>query len=392
LKRPTNYPAISLLFSSSLVSGIFWFNNSAIYPFIASNLNLGISVLGVMSAGFLAGVGLIQIPSGLLAMRIGMKDAILIGTTISSLATFATALVSDPLALEALRFVVGAGLALMFTPGVSLVASYYPHGSEGFGVGIYDSFSLTGGIFAYIGDVLLASALGWRATLEIDAAAGFVVGLALFVIIPREKMPEDFRIHVPKVRNVLLDRWLLTVGFSLLGLEFASALVGNFMVYFLSSGLKESALFAGVVGSVLPAAGVASSAYFGRIYDRTKKTKLLIVSLGALSAAGLGVSALNTLSGSVLSTLMVGYFSSAGFIVCIAAARKLSEKHEKEYEVLGVSWVITLSLVGSFFGPIFFSFAVISFGYVAAWIFSGLISLGFFAPLIISMMRKYPSP
>jgi MFS family permease len=345
-----------------------------------------------MSAGFLAGVGLIQIPSGLLAMRIGMKDAILVGTTISSLATFATALVSDPLALEALRFVVGAGLALMFTPGVSLVASYYPHGREGFGVGVYDSFSLTGGIFAYIGNVILASSFGWRATLEIDAAAGFVVGLTFFVIIPGEKVREDFRIHVPKVRNVLLDRWLLTVGFSLLGLEFASALVGNFMVYFLSSGLKESALFAGVVGSVLPAAGVASSAYFGRVFDRTKKTKLLMLSLGALSAAGLAVSALNTLSGSVLSTLMVGYFSSAGFIVCIAAARKLSEKHEMEYEVLGVSWVITLSLVGSFFGPIFFSFAVISFGYVVAWIFSGLISIGFFVPLIASMMRRYANP
>ncbi|HYB04284.1 MAG TPA: MFS transporter, partial [Nitrososphaerales archaeon] len=381
----------SLLFSSSLVSGIFWFNNSAIYPFIASNLNLGISVLGVMSAGFLAGVGLIQIPTGLLAMRIGMKDAILVGTAISSLATFATALVSDPLALEALRFAVGAGLALMFTPGVSLVASYYPHGREGFGVGVYDSFSLTGGIFAYIGDVLLASSFGWRATLEIDAAAGFAVGLAFFLIIPREKMREDFSIHVPKVRNVFLDSWLLTVGFSLLGLEFASALVGNFMVYFLSSGLKESALFAGIVGSVLPAAGVASSAYFGRIFDRTKKTKLLILSLGVLSAAGLAISALNTLSGSVLSTLMVGYFSSAGFIVCVAAARKLSEKHEMEYEVLGVSWVITMSLVGSFFGPIFFSFAVISFGYVQAWIFSGLISIGFFAPLIVSMTRRYPN-
>ena len=89
---------------------------------------------------------------------------------------------------------------------------------------------------------------------------------------------------------------------------------------------------------------------------------------------------------------MVGYFNSAGFIVCIAAARKLSEKHETEYEVLGISWVITLSLLGSFFGPIFFSFAVISFGYVVAWIFSGLISLGFFAPLIASMVRRYPNP
>ncbi len=333
-----------------------------------------------------------QILSGLLSMRIGPKSTILLGTGLSTLATLVTALESDPVALVLLRFLIGAGLALMFTPGVSLVASYYPHGSEGFGVGVYDSFSLVGGIFAYIGDVLLASTLGWRPTLELNAVAGLVVGLAFFAILPKEKMREDFRIQGVKVRNVLLDHWLLIVGFSLLGLEFASALVGNFMVYYVSSGLKESTLFAGIVGSVLPAAGVASSAFFGRIFDRTTRTKSLMLVLGVLSAVGLATSALNTLSGSVLSTLIVGYFSSAGFIVCIAASRKLSEKHELEYEVLGVSWVITLSLFGSFFGPIFFSYAVVSFGYVPAWIFSGLISTGFFAPLLANMLRTEPNP
>ncbi len=63
-----------------------------------------------------------------------------------------------------------------------------------------------------------------------------------------------------------------------------------------------------------------------------------------------------------------------------------------EYEVLGVSWAITLSLVGSFFGPIFFSYAVIFVGYEFAWIFSSLICLAFFAPLVVSWARKYPNP
>jgi len=388
LNQSTNYAAISLLFLSSLSSGIFWFNNSALYPFIASDLNLGISVLGIMSAGFLAGVGLAQIPSGLLAMRIGMKGTILLGDAIASLSTFATALVSTPLALEILRFFVGAGLALLFTPGVSLVASYFPHGRQGLGVGVYDGFSLTGGIFAYIGSAVLAVNFGWRASLEVEAGIGIAVGLAFFLIIPKETTREEFQIHLPKIRNVLIDRWLLIVGLSLLGLEFAAALVGNFMVYFLSSGLKETALIAGIIGSVLPAAGVASSAIFGRIFDRTTRTKLLILSLGVLSAVGLVISALNTLSGSVLSTVLVGFFGSAGFIVCVSAARRLSDKHETEYEVLGVSWVITLSLVGSFFGPIVFSFAVVSFGYIPAWIVSGIISIAFFAPLVWNMVKR----
>lgn len=392
MKRETSYPAISLLLLSSLVSGILWFNNSAIYPFIASDLGLGISVLGLMSAAFLAGVGLSQIPAGLLSMRIGSRDVIIIGTVVSSLASLATAVESSTVLLIILRFIVGMGLALLFTPGLSLIASYFPPGREGFGVGIYDSVSLVGGIFAYIGDVLMASDLGWRVALALNGAAGLVIGVAFFAILPRKRTGESSVIHVPKIRNVLLDRWLLTVGISLLGLEFASALVANFMVYFLSSGLKVSAIFSGVVTSIIPAAGVASSTVFGRIFDRTSRTKLLMLSLGILAATGLAVSALNDLPGSVLSTLMVGFFSSGGFIVCIAASRKLSEKHGLEYEILGISWAVTLSLFGSFFGPIFFSLAVVSFGYVTAWIISGLISAVFFVPLVFSLIRGYPNP
>jgi MFS family permease len=354
-------------------------------------LKLGIAVLGLMSASFLAGVGLFQIPSGLLSMRIGMKNTIIIGTAISSFATLASAVQSDPLSLIVLRFIIGAGIAFMFTPGVSLIASYYPAGREGFGVGVYDAFSLTGGIFAYIGNTIIASQYGWRLALALNAVGGLVVGLAFLAIIPRETIREDFKIHVPKIKNVLLDRWLLTVGISLLGLEFASALVGNFMVFYLSSGLRENPLVSGLIASLLPISGVIASVAFGRIFDQTKKMKPLILCLGILTAFGLAVSALNDLNGSVLSTLIVGFFSSGGFIVCIAASRQLT-KHEMEYEVLGVSWAITLSLFGSFFGPIFFSYAVIFVGYESAWIFSSLISLGFFAPLVISWARKYPNP
>jgi MFS family permease len=295
---------------------------------------------------------------------------------------------SNPTALVIFRLIVGAGVAFIFTPGISLVASYYPHGGEGFGVGVFDTFSLAGGMFAYIGNVLLASSFGWRGALATNAGIGIVVGVAFLVILPGDGNREELRLHATKVRNVLLDSWVLIVGLSLLGLEFASALVGNFMVFYLSSGLKESAILAGIVGSVLPASGLIASAVFGRIFDRTKRTRLLIFSLGIASAIGLASSALNTFNGSVLSTLMVGFFGSAGFVVCVSAARLLSDKHDREYEVLGVGWVVTLSLLGSFFGPIFFSFAVVSSGYTAAWIFSGVISILFFAPLLGNMIKR----
>ncbi len=251
-----------------------------------------------------------------------MKGTIIIGTAMSSLATLASAVQSDAFGLIVLRFIIGAGLAFMFTPGVSLIASYYPPGKEGFGVGVYDAFSLIGGIFAYVGNTIIASQYGWRIVLASNAATGLVVGLAFLAIMPRESIREDFKIHVPKIKNLLLDRWLLTVGISLLGLEFASALVGNFMVFYLSSGLRQNPLVSGLIASLLPISGVTASVIFGKIFDRTKKMKPLILCLGTLTAFGLAVSALNNLNGSILSTLFVGFFSSGGFIVCVAASRQ----------------------------------------------------------------------
>jgi MFS family permease len=332
---------------------------------------------------------LFQIPAGIISMRLGMKRTVILGTATSLSATFLSAIVSSSFLLILLRLVAGSGIALLFTPGVSLIASYYPMGSEGFGVSVYDGSSCVGGIFAYVADVIIASALGWRAALTINALVGVLVGIAFFAILPNERKRIGFEIRLSKIRDVLLDSWLLTIGLSLLGLEFTSALVGNFMVFYLSSGLKETALFSGLVGSVLPAAGLASTAFIGKVFDRTQRPKVLILLLGILSALGLAVSALETLGGSLLSTSMVGFFGSAGFIVCIAASRKISGKHhdESEYEVLGISWVITLSLVGSFVAPIFFSFATVSLGYPVAWISSALISLVFFLPLVLSMFK-----
>jgi hypothetical protein len=62
----------------------------------------------------------------------------------------------------------------------------------------------------------------------------------------------------------------------------------------------------------------------------------------------------------------------------------LPSNREPEYEALAVSWAISLSLVGSFFAPVFFSYAVLFHGYDFAWVASSLLSLGFFVPLVLS--------
>ena len=381
-----NYPAICVLFLSSLFSGISWFNIASIFPFIASDLGIGIAQLGLMSATFLAGVGLGQVPAGIISAKIGLKRTIVLGTIVSSFAILLSATVYDPIYLIVLRFLVGIAAAFISTPGIILSARYFATGREGFAVGLYDASSLIGGVVGLVGNAIIATSLGWRVALATNGVAGLFLVVALLFAIPKENVRIDFKMRASSVRKVLLDRWLVTLGLALLGLEITVALVGNFMVVYLNSGQGKNVVTSGVSTSLLPIFGILPTIAFGRFFDRAKDVRKLIIYLGLLTASGLAISAFSTLVSAILSTSLVGFFEGAGYILCVVAARH-GNKHETEYEVLGVSWTLTLSLVGSFFAPIFFSYAVILNGYSFAWIASSLLSIGFFFPLVLTSVK-----
>src|SRR5437870_12050725 len=81
---------------------------------------------------------------------------------------------------------------------------------------------------------------------------------------------------------------------------------------------------------------------------------LLVASAPTLSAAA---------AGAVLGGIAVGPASTINF----AAAKDLS-RVEKEYEGLTIGWVNSISLTGSFWPPLGFSYFARSFNYSAAWI------------------------
>jgi len=382
LKPEINVSVISVLFLSGFFTGISWFGIASIFPFIAPDLGVGISELGLMSASFLAGVGLSQIPSGIFSARMGPKQSMILGAFISASSILACAIIHDANLLIALRFSVGIGTAFVFTPGISLVARHFPFDREGFGIGLFDASSLVGAVAGLLGNAILATYLGWRITLVGNGVVGLAIALALIFIIPKEIARSDFRIRASSVKRILLDKWLIAFGLSLLGLEIAIALEGNFMVFYLTSGLGEGAIISGLVTSLLPIFGIFPTIFFGRLSIRMENIRRLVLLMGFLTASSLAIISFSTLISSVVSTILVGFFQSAGFILCINASRQQSNR-EQEYESLAISWAITLSLVGSFFAPVFFSYAVLLYGYEFAWIACSLLSIGFFVPLVL---------
>ena len=138
MDRVSRLAVLSLLFAR-VIYAINWFNIASIFPHIALDFKQDVSLLGLLSTSFFIGIGLFQVPGGILAAIQGARRTAIYGITIASSASLLCGLSSQLQQMEVLRFVVGLGMALFFGPSVTLVTRYLGRGSEGLAVGLLNS-------------------------------------------------------------------------------------------------------------------------------------------------------------------------------------------------------------------------------------------------------------
>lgn len=112
------------LMLARVVYTINWFNIASIFYLIASDFREDIAMLGIISASFLFGVGLFQVPAGIMAAKFGPRKIAIYGIMIASAAALVTGLASDTTQIIVLRFLIGMGMACFFGPSVILVSKY----------------------------------------------------------------------------------------------------------------------------------------------------------------------------------------------------------------------------------------------------------------------------
>jgi MFS family permease len=119
----------------------------------------------------------------------------------------------------------------------------------------------------------------------------------------------------------------------------------------------------------------------GRINDRISKPQRLMFVTGIICAVGLVATSFNSVNGAIVSTILVGSSNAGGFAVGFIVARETA-RHQREYEALGMSWVSTVSFIGSFWIPGLFSSIALQFGYSAAWVAVALLTVVLTFPVI----------
>jgi MFS family permease len=403
IRKYNSFQIVSLLLARVLYSAN-WFNIASIFFLIAVDLRQDISMLGLVTASFIIGVGIFQVPAGILAAKYGASKIAVSGILIASFCVLLTGISNDILQIAILRFIVGMGMACFFGPSVIMISQYLGKRSEGLGIGLINSAHAIGGIIGVFGWVILAQLYGWRTSIIIGGAIGLATGIILIIsalvvkpqvktqderippgntVNEQDKSPDtEGRISPLALRRTLFNRSLVVLGLTLLSFQAGSSIILTFVVYYLVGSMKIDLTIAGFIGSVNLIIALLVSPMFGRIYDRTKKTKNILIISGLSAAIGVCGMSVPSLYIIIPSMIISAVFLSAGFVIVYAEAKRTNSAQglDPNYQTLAVSFVNGISLFGAFWIPVLFSFSVDLIGFSNAWILGGFIVFLFILP------------
>jgi len=344
-----------------------WFNIASVFTSMATDLKTDVSGLGLLASSFFLGVAIFQVPGGILAAKFGPKRTSFLGVLIASVCSLLVSFSSELAHAIVLRFLVGLGMAFFFAPGASLIAKYYRKGSEGVGIGLYNSAFDLGGALGLFGWALLAEVVGWRSSLLISGGFGVGTTILLLLALPRDAAENGFELKREEVRKVLLNRGLIILSLNMLGQGIGSTLIGSFMVYFLERALGLGAGPAGGVGALVLLVPLVVSPVGGKVYDKLRDPRSLMLLSGLGVSIGVGLPAFGGVYGAVVATVAAGLSYGVGFTIGFAAARDMN-KARPEYESLALAWANSISISGGFFSPLVFSSVASTNGYPQAWL------------------------
>lgn len=374
---------------------------------MAVDFKQNISILGLVTSSFIVGVGFFQVPAGILAAKYGAGKIAVFGILLASFCALLTGLSVEITQLAILRFMAGIGMACFFGPSVILISKYLGKGSEGLGIGLINSAHAIGGIIGIFAWVVLAQLAGWRISLLIGGALGLLTGLILIISLSRRHSKTDSQdkssfslLNDTQVvdtvvkssitgsstnsglRQTIFSRSLIILGLNLLSFQAGSSIMLTFIVFYLADALRIDYTLAGFVGSLNLVIALCFSPVFGRMYDRTREAKKILIISGFAAAVSVWGMAVPSIYIIIPSMIISAIFLSAGFVIVYAEAKRSSIVYhlDPKYQTLAVSYVNGISLFGAFWIPILFSFAVNRFGFAVAWLLAGLIVLTFILP------------
>ncbi|MGB6443355.1 MAG: MFS transporter [Thermoplasmata archaeon] len=355
-----------------------WYNVGAVLPLIGTGLGVDAAQLGIVLGSFLLGAAVFQLPAGFAALRWGNRRVSVVALAVMGTFALASAASPDWYVLAALRFGAGAGAALFFAPALGLVASYYPAGTRGPIIGLYNAAFSIGAAVGLFAGAVIGLAFGWPWALAIGGIGLLLVALGAAATLP-DRTPPVVRRTFGELRAaaapVLRSRPIWALGIAVTGLWAGFYIVAQYFVEFASSAHPgwSLALAASLptVTILMEVVGGPVGGWFG---ERLRDMRRAVLLFGVPSAVAILLVPFLPLAGLIVLFVFLGFAAGVVFAVLYLIPSYLPE-------VGGENLSLALALINGiqiFAGSgiaIAFGFIAVSAGYTDAWLFAGAVSL-----------------
>lgn len=156
---------------------------NALDPALIRSFHIDAVELGHLSASYFYANVLFLIPAGLILDRVSTRKLITLAMFGSVTCTLLIAFVTAVWQAEVLRFITGACASFCLLGNVRLASRWFPPKRMALVMGLIVTFAMSGGMVAQMPFTILVDQLGWRHTLLIDAAMGFVMLAWIFTFL-----------------------------------------------------------------------------------------------------------------------------------------------------------------------------------------------------------------
>jgi len=275
---------------------VHWLTIAAIpllLPLIREDLQISFTQAGMLSVAATLSYTLMQIPAGYLSDRFGPGRLFFLGLFGWSSLALAFGLVHAFWLALLVQLVAGAFRALLFVPGLALLASWFPPGRRATAMSLFMLGGFTGTIVLALAGPLLTALYGWRTAFMFFAALG--MGAALLYRVYAKEKPRAQPLQHLALHDVLrLVRYPIMWACS--GLQFVRFSVVTAFNFWLPSLLVTdrglSLQEAGLVMAMSAALMAPSNTLGGYVSDRLGNPPLVIgaaLAILACTSALLGV-------------------------------------------------------------------------------------------------------
>lgn len=269
-----------------------WAVTGAILPALFSGLPASAWQVAVIVAATPIGQGIVEIPGGMLALRIGSGRVTLLGGALLGVCAVASAASTNWGMMATLRFGLGVGSGLFWPSSMALLQGSSPFRGFPTAVGVYNASGGAGVVAALVGGLAISDAFGWRTSLLIGGVGQLAFACAVWAVFRSESGKTPSRATAPSgfgPRVVIRSRslWALTLaGVGMWGLAYV---VPQYALTFAS--MDHPAWNLGVVAVIVSVAslvGIPAGILGGLLATRTGRLRaILMISVATMCGIAL---------------------------------------------------------------------------------------------------------